>query len=107
MGKFYGPVGYSQMTQTSPGVLVKSIVEKQYFGDVIKTTYRVREGQNLNDNVVIDNRLSIVADPFAYKNYSNITYVEWMWVFWKVSSVDVQYPRLILTIGEVYNGQKA
>jgi hypothetical protein len=31
-------------------------------------------------------------------------YVEWMNARWKITSIDVKRPRVILTIGGVYNG---
>jgi hypothetical protein len=62
-------------------------------------------GENLNDNMNINNRISILADPFAYQNFHTIKYINWMGAKWKVGSVEVQSPRLILAIGGVYNGQ--
>jgi len=105
MGKFYGEIGYAQTVETSPGVWTEQIVKKNYYGDVLKFASRTGDGQNLNDNISVDNRLSIVADPFAYENFSTMRYVEWMGALWKITSVDVQSPRLILTIGGVYNEQ--
>jgi hypothetical protein len=76
-----------------------------YSGDVLKNTGKTREGENLNPNLVLENRLSIVADPFAYANFHAIRYVQWMGAKWQVPSVEVQRPRLILTVGGVYNEQ--
>jgi len=104
MAKFYGPIGYSKTVETSPGVWTETIVEYNYAGDVIKNQARIRSGENLNDNLVIDNRLSILADPFATSNFQFIRYVKWMGVLWKVASVEIQRPRLLLSIGDVYNG---
>ena len=105
MGKFYGQIGYAQTVETSPGVWREEIIEKNYSGDVIKNSSKMRDGQYLNANITIDNRISIVADPFAYQNFSTMRYAKWMGAIWKITSVDVQRPRLILSIGEVYNEQ--
>jgi len=107
MAKFYGAIGYAETTETAPGVWEESITEHNYSGDVIKNTRRYQAGENLNDDLIINNIISIVADPFAYTNFHTIRYVKWMGASWKVTSIEVQRPRLILTIGGVYNGEQA
>lgn len=104
MAKFYGPIGYAVSVQTAPGVWTDVITEHNYYGDFVKNTTRIKENENLNDNLVLDNRLSIVGTMYAYDNYQAMRYVKWMGALWKISSVDVQRPRLILSIGSVYNG---
>lgn len=104
MAKFSGPVGYTETQETSPGVWTEVITEYNYYGDVVKNRSRLRSGEGLNDNLVIENQISIVADEVAYTNFLSIRYAKWMGVLWKITSVDVQRPRLLLTIGDVYNG---
>lgn len=103
MAKFYGEIGYATMTETKPGVWTEVITERKSSGDVIKNTRRWQAGENLNDDLMIDNKISIVADPFASQNFHAMRYVKWMGALWKITNVDVQRPRLILTIGGVYN----
>ncbi len=103
MAKFYGIIGYSVTEETSPGVWTESITERNYYGDVIRNTRRWQPGEGLNDNLTINNIISIVADPFAYQNFHAIRYIKWMGVSWKIDNIEVQRPRLILTIGGVYN----
>lgn len=103
MGKFYGSIGYGEMHETKPGIWEKEITERTYFGDVIQFNLRTESSRNLNDDLNINNKISIVADPFAYENFHMILYVLWMGIKWKVTNVEVQHPRLILTIGGVYN----
>ena len=104
MAKYYGSVGYAETREIRPGVWVDGIAERQYYGDVIRNMRRWQSTDNLNDNLNINNQISIVADPYAYQNFHAIKYVTWMGSRWKVSNVDVQYPRLILEVGGVYNG---
>lgn len=104
MGKFYGAIGYAETSEKSQGVWSESITEKNYSGDVLRISRRWQAGENLNDDLTISNEISIVADPFAYQNFHTIRYVKWMGASWKVTNVTVQRPRLILTIGGVYNG---
>lgn len=103
MAKFYEPIGYAETTETSPGVWREGIIEYNYSGDVIKNMSRSREGENLNDNIIIDNRLSILADPFAYENFHTMRYIKWLGALWKITAVEIQRPRLLLTIGGIYN----
>lgn len=104
MAKYYGVVGYAETVETRPGVWEEQITERAYYGDVIRNVKRSENSENLNDNINISNSLSIVADPFAYQNFHAIRYATFMGTKWKVSSVEVQYPRLILSIGGEYVG---
>lgn len=104
MAKFFGPIGYAVTSETAPGVWTDVVTEHNYYGDVVKNMSRTKESENVNDNLAIDNRISIVADMFAYDNFQSMRYVKWMGALWKITSVDVQRPRLILSIGNVYNG---
>lgn len=104
MNKFYGKIGYAITKETVPGVWVEQIVERSYYGDVIRNIRRLQSSENLNDNINVSNEISIVADAFANQNFHSMRYVEYMGTKWKVSSIEVKYPRLILSIGGVYNG---
>ena len=104
MAKFFGPVGYAVSTETSPGVWKNTIVPHNHYGDMTQNHMRPKSSENVNDDINLSNQLSIVADPFAMSNFHNIKYVEYMGAKWRVTSVDVQYPRLVLSIGGVYNG---
>lgn len=103
MAKYYGKIGYATSEEVKPGVWKKRITEREYFGDVIRNTRKLQSSGNLNDNIIVSNEISIIADPFANENFHSMLYVEFMGAKWKISNVEVQYPRLILTIGEVYN----
>lgn len=104
MAKFFGTIGYSITTETRPDIWEEQIVTKPYYGELLRNIRRFETSDNINDDLNISNELSIVADPFAYKNFSAMRYVDFMGNKWKITSVDVQYPRLILTIGGLYNG---
>lgn len=104
MAKFYGKVGYGIEVETAPGVYEVQLVERSYFGDVLRNAPRWEQGAVLNDDLKINNRISIVADAYAYEHISAIRYVDWMGTRWKVNEFDIQRPRIILTVGGVYNG---
>lgn len=104
MAKFYGPIGYAQQVETKPGVWEEQIVEKFYRGDVLRNTRRLQSTDKVNDDINVGNEISIVADPFANGNFHAMRYVGFLGARWKVTNVEVQYPRLILTLGGLYNG---
>lgn len=106
MAKFYGNVGYAITEETKPGVWMPRIVDKPYYGDLIRNSRRLENTSKVNDDVSLKNQISIVADPFAYENFHNIRYVEYLGAKWKVSNIEVQYPRLVLTVGGVWNEQE-
>ena len=103
MAKFFGIIGFAETKETAPGVWTEEISEREYYGDVLSLNRKLETGEHLNDDININNRISILADPFAFERFSSIRYVSWMGAKWKVSNVEVQYPRLILSIGGVYN----
>ena len=103
MNKFYGAIGYAVMKEASPGVWRETVSVRYYSGDVIRNTRQLQATETANDNLNISNQISIVADPFAYENFHSIRYVEFMGAKWKINNVEVQYPRLILSIGGVYH----
>ena len=104
MAKFYGVIGYAVTEKTERGIYEENIVEYEYVGDVIRNTRRLREAAKINDDITISNQISIIADPYASNNFHSMRYVSFMGSKWKVTEVEVQYPRLILTLGGLYNG---
>lgn len=106
MTKWYGKIGYAESVETEPGVWEDIITEREYFGDVYRDKRVFQStGDSTNEDIKINNQISIVADPYAYENFDSMRYAEFKGTRWKVSDVDAsQYPRLILSIGGVYNG---
>lgn len=107
MAKFYGPVGFITTQETRPGVYIEAPEEHNYSGDVLRRNLRYENGLSVNDNVKSSNRISIVADPYAHQNCYKIKYVKWRGDYLEVTDIDSsQYPRLILSLGGIYNGEK-
>ena len=105
MAKWYGKVGYIVTQETEPGIWEPAVTERNYFGDLLSNVSKWSTSSKVNDDLNVANRISIVADPFAYENFSSIKYIEYMNALWEVSSAEVQYPRIILTVGGVYKGE--
>ena len=102
MAKFYGTVGFVKTVESVPGVWTEQVVERKYYGNVISRT-RSLQSNGVNDNINISDEISIVADPFANENYFAIRFIEYMGAKWKVQSISVQFPRLNLSLGGLYN----
>lgn len=105
MARFYGAVGYIVETETAVDVITNMPIEKMYKGDLVRNNRRLENGTDINDNVSISNQISILADPYANDHMHDMRYVKWRGTAWKVTNVDVEPPRLILTLGGVYNGE--
>jgi hypothetical protein len=105
MAKFYGVIGFNAGTvETKPGVWQEQIVERKYTGDIIRNTRRLQTTDQVIDDINISNSISIIADPYANQNFHTMRYAEFMGTKWKITNVEVQYPRLTLTLGGEYNG---
>lgn len=103
--KFSGKVGFwEDDVEVSPGVWKPKCVEKPYTGDVYRDSRRIQQSDSQNDKFTINNQISILGDLYAHENWPSIRYVIWKGIKWEVNSVDVNYPRLTLEIGGVYNG---
>lgn len=105
--KYYGNIGFAETTEPTPGVFVERITERTYYGDVIDYGRNLQSSDKVNDNVRIGNQLSVVADDKAYHDMANIRYAVFMGIKWKVSNVKVLTPRLLLTLGDEWNGPTA
>ena len=104
MAKYYGKIGFAVTSEDAPGVWVEHITERSYSGDILNNVRRLENSESLNDNINITERISIVADPYSRLNFHSIRYATFMGTKWKVSSVEVSFPRLVLNLGGIYNG---
>lgn len=106
MAKYFGKIGYAMTQEVKPGVWEEVIIENDYCGEDTRAISRWKSGTQLNDDKDIDKQISILANPFAIENFMYIRYITAYGQRWKVNSVEVQYPRLILSVGGLYNGRE-
>lgn len=105
MTRFYGQVGYVDANvENAPGVIVTTMLEISYYGTVVRNTRKLENGESVNDDISVNNSISIVADAYAIEHFHAIRYVRWAGSTWRVVTVDVERPRLILRLGGIYNG---
>lgn len=106
MTRFFGEVGYVTTTR-SGGVSEYIATERQYYGNELRSLRYFRQGESILGEVSQQTRISVLADGYMLENYYDIRYLMKAGVAWTVSSVEVERPRLILTLGDRYNGPLA
>lgn len=105
MMRWYGKVGYSETVETKPGVYDDQDTVCEYYGDVKRNSTRwATSSDSANDDLTVSTQISIVADSFALEKFYSIKWIEYLGVKWKVTNADPQPPRIILTLGGVWNG---
>ena len=107
MNKWFGKIGYADQVEDVPGVWKNQVVEREYYGDVLANVRNLQSSDKLIDDININNKISILADPYADHHFHLIKYAEFMGANWTVTNVEVNSPRLILTLGGLYNGEQA
>ena len=105
MAKFCGKIGYVRTIESEPGIWTEEATEREYYGDIIRNSRNLNSSNEINDSINISNNISVVADPYAKENFQYMRYVIFMGVKWTISNVLIEYPRITLTIGGVYNGK--
>lgn len=103
MAKFYGKIGYIKTVEIEPGVWQEQSIERDYYGDIIRNVSKYQMSDKVNDDINLSNTFSIISDPFASENFQHMQYIVYMGTKWKISNVEVQYPRLLISTGGVYN----
>ncbi len=104
MAKFFGEIGFATQVETSPGIWEDKIIEKQYYGDITRESRRFSASEQVLDNINLSNQVSIIADGYVTDNIQNLRYVRWLGGLWKISYVELKFPRLVLEMTGVYNG---
>lgn len=104
--KFSGKIGFvNGSIEIEPDVWVPNIIERHYTGDMKRSYRKYQSGEYLNDNMRLNNQIEIISDLYLRQNWPSILYVLWDGVRWKVNTTEVGYPKLVLEIGGVYNGE--
>lgn len=104
MARYCGKIGFSISKETAPGIHEDDITERTYYGDVVRDLRKENRTDKVVRDVTISNSFSVVADPFAFENFQFIKYLKYMGIAWNVESVEVQYPRLLISVGGIWHG---
>ena len=108
MARFHDKVGFLiPIDNQETGIVSTKAVERSYYGRVLEHTRRWDSSEHLNDDLRHSNQIAITANDYAFKHMSSIAYVHWMHGYWKVDSIRVKAPEIVLTLGGVWNGTTA
>lgn len=105
MAKYAGLVGYVTQEETVPGVWSPVSTPIKMRGDLIRQSASSQNGDKLNEDITLGHRVSLIGDAYAFGNYYNIKWIEISGMKWEVTSVEIQRPRLILSVGGLWNDQ--
>ena len=100
--KWFGNIGFKEVTEDEPGLWVPHVIPKAFYGDVVKDYAKELQANTINADLQVSNKLSVVADQYLQNNFHKIAYVEFGGAKWKVSVVEVNFPRVSLTLGSLY-----
>ena len=105
MPKFFGTIGFAETVETTPGVWKDRITERKYYCEVERFNSRwSTQSDSTNDDLNVNSQFSMIADAFASSHFTSMKYIEFMGAKWKITSIEPKHPRLILTVGGLYNG---
>ena len=107
MARFYGKIGFAEQKEVKPDVWKDVIVERPYVGSFVRNTIRWNQGSEINDDVRLDEAVSIISDPYILQHSAVIRYVDWQGTKWKIMSIQINYPRVILQLAGEYHGQNS
>lgn len=109
MAKFSGVIGYQEEVEIAPGIWDTQYLEKPARGDILQKNHRWNA---MNYSTVssdsISDRITIGADDFVMRlcRQKRIRYVKFEGDDTRYSVMDaaVDRPRIVLSIGGVFNG---
>lgn len=104
--KFYGVIGFAYKKEVRPGIFSMVSEEHEAYGDVLSNVRRWETDNDINDDLVVSNQISVVASRFFCEHLGAMRYVRWNGTAWKIKSANLVRPRVILTLGGVYNEAK-
>lgn len=104
MAKFAGSVGYVTETETNPGVWTSTESIRSMRGDILRTASTTQGTDQINKDPVLQHRISLLGDAYAFANFYNIRWIMFKGVKWDVTLIEVNRPRIVVTLGGRYNG---
>jgi hypothetical protein len=107
MTRFRDKVGYVSQGSLVDGVQEVIVTERVYKGEVLEATSSLQDGEKVNDDIRLQDRISVLADAYGLENFSRIKFVVRMGIPWIAQTVRVERPRIIISLGGVYHGPRA
>ena len=77
-----------------------------YYGDVLRRSRRWDQATEVNDHLTLSDEINVIADSYILENLNYMRYVIYLGVKWKINYIEVNRPRIRLTLGGEYNGEQ-
>ena len=104
--KCSGKIGYARTEETSPDIYQEIIVEKQYYGDIVRNSTQILDSNTINSSIKLNNSISVLCNNYMSDNLGCVRYLTFKKSKWKVSSMEIKDNRIIFTLGDLYNEQE-
>ena len=104
--KCSGKIGYARAEETSPGIYQEIIVEKQYYGDIVRNSTQILDSNTINSSIKLNNSISVLCNNYISDNLGCVRYMTFKKSKWKISSIEIKDNRIIFTLGDLYNEQE-
>lgn len=104
MAKYAGNVCYVTEVESPPGVWRKEETVVRMYGDILRTASVFQGAERINKNITLQNRISLLANSIGMSNFYNIQWIEYLGTKWEVTLIDIVSPRIIVTLGGIWNG---
>lgn len=108
MAKYSGKLGLVYPdAETAPGIWAPEKVEEvSVKGDTLNLSKSYSpSSQSINDDLTLSKRVSIIASSDLIADTASMRYLTYLGQRWKIVEIDFQRPRLIFTLGGIWNGR--
>lgn len=105
MAKFRGTIGFViDDVEVSPGIYKTEIIERTYTGDIYRDSKRMTDSSSTtNQSVSLSISFNFLTDNFAIDYLYAMSYLIFRGKKWSISTLELKYPRMEITLGGLYN----
>lgn len=104
--KWYGDIAIATDVETESGYFEPQLEVRKYYGDIVTNRRSYQPGaDNGTSTVRVNNSISVIMDANLYNNLSRIEYIEFGGALWKISNIEINGVRVILSLGDIYTGE--
>lgn len=105
MARYSGLVGYVTQEETVPGVWSPVENPRTMKGEIIRQSSTNPDHGKINSDISLNHRVSLWGDAYAFDSYYAIKWIQIDGRKWEVTSVEIKRPRIIVTVGGLWNAQ--
>lgn len=103
--KYSGKVGFADTREITIDVYEEGIVEKHMIGDFLRYSSQYHfVSQSTVSDIQANHRISLIGTPYAREKFQKMVYITINGERWRISAAELATPRIIVTLGGIYNG---